>query len=559
MADFTVQVGNVGTVYSGKSELDARKAFKDYVKASLLQQGRAAGEDVTLLKDDEIIKEHLVPQVLKNPQFIDELKPHARRVAAGARKAKPHIVRAGKAVKSQLLSLHSKLKKNPVSNEAEIERLKSLLLDKSVSGMERKFIAMRIDELSKGKKPRSVKRNPLREGPDKAGGMAAFEHDVVSNPYDASEDLAELLVEGYDDNGYYLINYFGVPEDIVRKLEYLAENSSGHQEAALELSSFISDNYTEKQADEIAERYRKIIKEHRAAKKAARAAKKEQQSKTRQPEEYDGDFMEYMDLLENPSATRKLTKEEREEIRKKIREKMARIIREAEEAEMTPLDYYFADQERAPAKVNRNPRAERTESERARILERMKAAKAKRPTASQVAARKQPKRKPTKKELEERKKATRLISEAKKAGMTPSAYYFQKQARAEARKAAAEARKAAPKNKQALTESQKAAKRERIKYKLQEFRRAEAARKEAGLPPLSAKRALTASQRAARAVQKNPRMTIADFIKQYKPEIDAYIKKTHGSNIRLNDKERRMFIENDEGLYGFARSCGVRI
>jgi hypothetical protein len=50
---------------------------------------------------------------------------------------------------------------------------------------------------------------------------------------------------------------------------------------------------------------------------------------------------------------------------------------------------------------------------------------------------------------------------------------------------------------------------------------------------------------------------MASFIKENKAEIDAAIKSV--SDVRLNDKERRMWIMNDEGLYRWARSCGVRI
>jgi hypothetical protein len=53
-------------------------------------------------------------------------------------------------------------------------------------------------------------------------------------------------------------------------------------------------------------------------------------------------------------------------------------------------------------------------------------------------------------------------------------------------------------------------------------------------------------------------MTIKDFIKQNKTEIDSAIKRVV-PNARLNDQERRLWILNDEGLYNWARSQRVKI
>ena len=53
---------------------------------------------------------------------------------------------------------------------------------------------------------------------------------------------------------------------------------------------------------------------------------------------------------------------------------------------------------------------------------------------------------------------------------------------------------------------------------------------------------------------KNPRKTLAEFIKEHREEIDEMTK----SDIH-NDSERRMWILNDEGLYNWAKSEGVRI
>lgn len=51
--NWEVIVGNVGCVYSGPDETEARNAFDNYTTASDLGKGRVAGEDVTLMKDGE--------------------------------------------------------------------------------------------------------------------------------------------------------------------------------------------------------------------------------------------------------------------------------------------------------------------------------------------------------------------------------------------------------------------------------------------------------------------------------------------------------------------------
>jgi len=53
-------------------------------------------------------------------------------------------------------------------------------------------------------------------------------------------------------------------------------------------------------------------------------------------------------------------------------------------------------------------------------------------------------------------------------------------------------------------------------------------------------------------------MTLREFIKENKEEIDRHIKNVC-SNCRLNNEERRGWILNDEGLYLWARREGVRI
>ena len=54
------------------------------------------------------------------------------------------------------------------------------------------------------------------------------------------------------------------------------------------------------------------------------------------------------------------------------------------------------------------------------------------------------------------------------------------------------------------------------------------------------------------------RSSLQDFIKNNRQEIDEAIKRAV-PNAKINDEERRMWILNDEGLYGWAKSEGVNI
>ena len=53
-------------------------------------------------------------------------------------------------------------------------------------------------------------------------------------------------------------------------------------------------------------------------------------------------------------------------------------------------------------------------------------------------------------------------------------------------------------------------------------------------------------------------MKLKEFIKENKQELDAAIDRACPGAQR-NDEERRQWILNDEGLYQWARSSGVRI
>lgn len=54
-------------------------------------------------------------------------------------------------------------------------------------------------------------------------------------------------------------------------------------------------------------------------------------------------------------------------------------------------------------------------------------------------------------------------------------------------------------------------------------------------------------------------MTIREFIKHHRTEIDQVIKSKVPNCRQINDEERRKWILNDEGLYLWARREGVQI
>jgi hypothetical protein len=54
-------------------------------------------------------------------------------------------------------------------------------------------------------------------------------------------------------------------------------------------------------------------------------------------------------------------------------------------------------------------------------------------------------------------------------------------------------------------------------------------------------------------------MKMRDFIRENREELDAAIRRAVPNIGTLNDEERRQWIANDEGLYNWARSEGVRV
>jgi len=77
--EWEVIVGNIGTVYSGTNGFEARKKFSTYVKQSKTGYGRAAYEDVTLMKDGDMVKEHYGQEPKHNPALGSWVPTHAVR------------------------------------------------------------------------------------------------------------------------------------------------------------------------------------------------------------------------------------------------------------------------------------------------------------------------------------------------------------------------------------------------------------------------------------------------------------------------------------------------
>ena len=54
-------------------------------------------------------------------------------------------------------------------------------------------------------------------------------------------------------------------------------------------------------------------------------------------------------------------------------------------------------------------------------------------------------------------------------------------------------------------------------------------------------------------------MTLREFIKQNKEELDNAIRRVNIGGEPLNNEERELWVLNDEGLYNWARSESVKI
>jgi hypothetical protein len=56
---WTVVVSNIGIVYEGNNGFQALRYYNIYTKESRTEQGRAGGEDVTILRNNDIFREHI--------------------------------------------------------------------------------------------------------------------------------------------------------------------------------------------------------------------------------------------------------------------------------------------------------------------------------------------------------------------------------------------------------------------------------------------------------------------------------------------------------------------
>jgi len=59
MKRYQVTAGNVGLVHEGNSKAEVEKIYRLYVTKSKHNEGRVAGESVTLFDGEEIIAEHI--------------------------------------------------------------------------------------------------------------------------------------------------------------------------------------------------------------------------------------------------------------------------------------------------------------------------------------------------------------------------------------------------------------------------------------------------------------------------------------------------------------------
>lgn len=58
VGDYRLYVSNIGKVYAGRNCNKAIKEYNQYVKKSKSKKGRASGEQITLVRDNEIIRTH---------------------------------------------------------------------------------------------------------------------------------------------------------------------------------------------------------------------------------------------------------------------------------------------------------------------------------------------------------------------------------------------------------------------------------------------------------------------------------------------------------------------
>jgi len=83
-APFEVVVGNIGTVFVG-SEREAKIKFNVYMAQSIGNYGRAGGEDVTMFRNGEIVREFVGRNSIDDEPDYDGVEPHNQQhLASGA-------------------------------------------------------------------------------------------------------------------------------------------------------------------------------------------------------------------------------------------------------------------------------------------------------------------------------------------------------------------------------------------------------------------------------------------------------------------------------------------
>lgn len=58
---YSVEIGNIGTVYDGANLRAAKRAFREYKNQSVTGYGRASGENVTLMANGNPLREYYSP------------------------------------------------------------------------------------------------------------------------------------------------------------------------------------------------------------------------------------------------------------------------------------------------------------------------------------------------------------------------------------------------------------------------------------------------------------------------------------------------------------------
>lgn len=70
---YIVLCGNIGTVYDGYDELQARRDYMNYAETSKMGIGRAGNEEVTIMCNDEVMSTHM-PAETRKPVTYDAIR-----------------------------------------------------------------------------------------------------------------------------------------------------------------------------------------------------------------------------------------------------------------------------------------------------------------------------------------------------------------------------------------------------------------------------------------------------------------------------------------------------